>query len=48
MQRHLLCGHRLCADETRVQVLDEGDNPNSNSQIWVYRSNEVSKQPVGF
>ena len=46
MQRHLLSEHSLCADETRVQVLDEGDNPSSNSQMWVYRSNEVSKQPV--
>jgi transposase len=46
MQRHLLGEHSLCADETRVQVLDEGENPSSNSQIWVYRSNEVSKQPV--
>jgi len=46
MQQHLLSEHSLCADETRVQVLDEGDNPSSNSQMWVYRSNEVSKQPV--
>ena len=46
MQRHLLNEYSLCADETRVQVLDEGDNPSSNSQMWVYRSNEVSKQPV--
>jgi len=46
MQQHLLNEYSLCADETRVQVLDEGDNPSSNSQMWVYRSNEVSKQPV--
>ncbi|MFT6248771.1 MAG: transposase [Cognaticolwellia sp.] len=46
MQRHLLSEHSLCADETRVKVLDEGDNPSSNSQMWVYRSNKVSKQPV--
>jgi transposase len=46
MQAHLLGEHSLCADETRVQVLDEGENPSSNSQMWVYRSNEVSKQPV--
>ena len=46
MQQHLLGEHSLCADETRVQVLDEGENPSSNSQMWVYRSNEVSKQPV--
>ncbi len=46
MQQHLLNEHSLCADETRVQVLDEGENPSSNSQMWVYRSNEVSKQPV--
>lgn len=46
MQRHLLSEHSLCADETRVQVLDEGENPSSNSQMWVYRSNEVSEQPV--
>jgi len=46
MQRHLLSEHSLCADETRVQVLDEGKNPSSQSQMWVYRSNEVSKEPV--
>jgi transposase len=46
MQRHLLGEHSLCADETRTQVLDEGDNPSSNSYMWVYRSNEVSQQPV--
>lgn len=46
MQQHLLSEHSLCADETRVQVLDEGDNPSSNSQMWVYRSNEVSEQVV--
>jgi transposase len=46
MQRHLLSEHSLCADETRVQVLDEGENPSSNSQMWVYRSNEVSKEVV--
>ena len=46
MQCHLLSEHSLCADETRVQVLDEGDNPSSNSQMWVYRSNEVSEQVV--
>jgi transposase len=38
MQRHLLSEHSLCADETRVQVLDEGKNPSSQSQMWVYRS----------
>jgi transposase len=27
-------------------VLDEGDNPSSDSCMWVYRSNEVSQQPV--
>jgi transposase len=31
MQCHLLAEHSLCADETRVQVLDEGDNPSSHS-----------------
>lgn len=46
MQRHLLGEHSLCADETRTQVLDEGDNPSSNSYMWVYRSNEVSHEPV--
>ncbi|WP_350636222.1 transposase, partial [Pseudoalteromonas sp. GW168-MNA-CIBAN-0100] len=46
MQRHLLSEHSLCADETRTQVLDEGDNPSSNSYMWVYRSNEVSREPV--
>ena len=46
MQRHLLGERSLCADETRVQVLDEGDNPSSNSQMWVYRSNEMSQEPV--
>ena len=46
MQRHLLSEHSLCADETRTQVLDEGDNPSSNSYMWVYRSNEVSNEPV--
>jgi transposase len=46
MQRHLLNEHSLCADETRTQVLDEGDNPSSNSYMWVYRSNEVSHEPV--
>ncbi|WP_335338162.1 IS66 family transposase [Colwellia sp. MT41] len=46
MQKHLLSEYSLCADETRVQVLDEGDNPSSNSQMWVYRSNEVSEQVV--
>ena len=42
----MLGEHSLCADETRVQVLDEGENTSSNSQMWVYRSNEVSKEPV--
>ncbi|MBL4899547.1 MAG: IS66 family transposase [Colwellia sp.] len=46
MQQHLLSEHSLCADETRIQVLDEGDNPSSNSQMWVYRSNDVSQKPV--
>lgn len=46
MQRHLLNEYRLCADETLVQVLYEYDEPSSNSQMWRYRSNEVSKQPV--
>lgn len=46
MQRHLLSEHSLCADETRTQVLDEGDNPSSNSYMWVYRSNDVSQSPV--
>nr|WP_187148295.1 transposase [Colwellia psychrerythraea] len=45
MQRHLLSVHNLFADERRVQVLDEGENPR-NSQMRVYRSNEVSKQVV--
>nr|WP_254910769.1 IS66 family transposase [Pseudoalteromonas sp. JB197] len=46
MQRHLLGEHSLCADETRTQVLDEGENPSSNSYMWVYRSNEASDEPV--
>ncbi len=46
MQRHLFNEHSLCADEMRMQVLDEGENTSSNSRMWVYRSNEVSKQPV--
>jgi hypothetical protein len=43
---HLLAQLSLCADETRVQVLNEGKNPSNQSQMWVYRSNEVSKEPV--
>lgn len=47
MQQHLVTQHSLCADETCVQVLDEPDkSPASQSYMWVYRSNEVSKQPV--
>ena len=47
MQRHLLNEHSLCADETYVQVLDEPDkSASSKSYMWVYRSNEVSEQPV--
>jgi transposase len=47
MQQHLLAQHSICADETRVQVLDEPDKTaTSQSYMWVYRSNEMSKQPV--
>ncbi|WP_235282042.1 IS66 family transposase [Thalassotalea sp. ND16A] len=47
MQRHLVSEHSLCADETHVQVLsEEGKLAHSKSYMWVYRSNEVSKQPV--
>ncbi len=47
MRAHLLAEHSLCADETRVQVLDEPDKKaTSQSYMWVYRSNEMSKQPV--
>ena len=47
MQQHLVTQHSLCADETRVQVLDEPDkSATSQSYMWVYRSNEVSQQPV--
>jgi len=47
MQQHLIGQHSLCADETRVQVLGEPDKaPTSQSYMWVYRSNEMSKQPV--
>jgi transposase len=47
MQRHLLNEYSLCADETYVQVLDEPDkSASSKSYMWVYRSNEVSEQPV--
>jgi transposase/outer membrane murein-binding lipoprotein Lpp len=47
MRRHLLAQHSLCADETRVQVLDEPDKKATNqSYMWVYRSNEMSEQPV--
>jgi len=47
MQQHLVTQHSLCADETRVQVLDEPDkSATSQSYMWVYRSNEVSKEPV--
>ena len=47
MRRHLLMQHSLCADETRVQVLDEPDKAaSSQSYMWVYRSNEISSEPV--
>jgi transposase len=46
MRRHLLKEHSLCADETHVQVLDEGKSPSSKSYMWVYRSHETSQQPV--
>ena len=47
MQQILVEQHSLCADETRVQVLDEPDKlATSQSYMWVYRSNEVSEQPV--
>lgn len=47
MQRYLLAQHSLCADETRVQVLDEPDKKaTSQSYMWVYRSNEMSEQPL--
>ena len=46
MRRHLLKEHSLCADETHVQVLDEGKSPSSKSYMWVYRSHENSQQPV--
>ena len=47
MQQILVNQNSLCADETRVQVLDEPDKlATSQSYMWVYRSNEVSKQPV--
>jgi transposase len=46
MRLHLLKEHSLCADETHVQVLDEGKSPSSKSYMWVYRSHENSQQPV--
>ena len=47
MQGYLLAQHSLCADETRVQVLDEPDKKaTSQSYMWVYRSNEMSEQPL--
>lgn len=47
MQQHLVNQHSLCADETSVQVLDEPDkDASSKSYMWVYRSNEMSQQPV--
>ncbi|KGJ97960.1 hypothetical protein ND16A_0765 [Thalassotalea sp. ND16A] len=47
MQEHLVNEYSLCADETHVQVLsEEGKLAHSKSYMWVYRSNEVSKQPV--
>jgi len=36
IQDPLLGEHSLCANETRVQGLDEGENPSSNSQRWVH------------
>lgn len=44
---HLRNEYSLCADETHVQVLDEeGKLAHSKSYMWVYRSNEISEQPV--
>jgi len=45
LQRYLLAQHSLCADETRVQALDEsGKKATSQSYMWVYRSNEMGEQ----
>lgn len=47
MKVHLRQEYSLCADETHVQVLEEdGKLAHSKSYMWVYRSNEISKQPV--
>ena len=47
MQQHLLKQGVVCADETRVQVLDEPERAaTSQSYMWVYRSGEYHKQPV--
>lgn len=47
MQRHLLKQRVLCADETRVQVLDEPERAaTAQSYMWVYRSGQYSEQPV--
>jgi transposase len=44
MRRHLLKEYSLCADETHIQVLDEGKSPSSKLYVWVYRSHETSQQ----
>ncbi len=47
MQQHLLKQGVICADETRVQVLDEPERAaTTQSYMWVYRSGEYHKQPV--
>jgi len=47
MRTHLLAQAVLCADETRVQVLNEpGREAGSQSYMWVYRSGEFNTQPV--
>ena len=47
MQQHLLKQSVVCADETRVQVLDEPERAaTAQSYMWVYRSGEYHKHPV--
>ncbi len=47
MQQHLLQQGVVCADETRVQVLDEPERAaTAQSYMWVYRSSQFSQQPV--
>ncbi|MDC9616369.1 IS66 family transposase [Xenorhabdus khoisanae] len=47
MQAHLRNEPLICADETPVQVLHEGDRPaQSKSYMWVYRSGEFAAHPA--